>query len=83
MHDNRDTLWRITKALRKTTKYSPPLRQGDNIIASSSEKAQLLAASFARAHNNQMPDDPTTVAEVNNSVDFIDRTPLADGHSWL
>ncbi|KAL1401097.1 hypothetical protein pipiens_006888 [Culex pipiens pipiens] len=83
LHDDRDTLWRITKALRKTTKYSPPLRQGTNIIASSSEKAQLLAASFARAHTNQMPDDPVTAAEVYNSIDFIDRTPLADNHSWL
>ncbi|KAL9698830.1 hypothetical protein quinque_002271 [Culex quinquefasciatus] len=83
LHDDRDTLWRINKALRKTTKYSPPLRQGTNIIASSSEKAQLLAASFARAHTNQIPDDPVTAAEVYNSIDFIDRTPLADNHSWL
>ncbi|KAL9704079.1 hypothetical protein quinque_007597 [Culex quinquefasciatus] len=30
-----------------------------------------------------MPDDPVTVAEVNNSIDAIDRTPLADNHSWL
>ncbi|KAL1378610.1 hypothetical protein pipiens_015478 [Culex pipiens pipiens] len=82
LHDDRDTLWRITKALRKTTKYSPPLRKGTNIIASSSEKAKLLAASFASAHTNQMPDDPVTVAEVNNSIDAIDRTPLADNHSW-
>ncbi|KAL1401826.1 hypothetical protein pipiens_006354 [Culex pipiens pipiens] len=82
LHDDRDTLWRITKALRKTTKYSPPLRKGTNIIASSSEKAKLLAASFASAHTNQMPDDPATVAEVNNSIDAIDRTPLADNHSW-
>ncbi|KAL1377914.1 hypothetical protein pipiens_004103 [Culex pipiens pipiens] len=83
LHDDRDTLWRITKALRKTTKYSPPLRKGTNIIASSSEKAKLLAASFASAHTNQMPDDPATVAEVNNSIDAIDRTPLADNHSCL
>ncbi|KAL9706279.1 hypothetical protein quinque_009797 [Culex quinquefasciatus] len=83
LHDDRDTLWRITKALRKTTKYSPPLRKGTKIIASSSEKAKLLAANFASAHTNQMPDDPVTVAEVNNSIDAIDRTPLADNHSWL
>ncbi|KAL9698526.1 hypothetical protein quinque_001967 [Culex quinquefasciatus] len=83
LHDDRDTLWRITKALRKTTKYSPPWRKGTNIIASSSEKAKLLAASFASAHTNQMPDDQVTVAEVNNSIDAIDRTPLADNHSWL
>ena len=83
LHDDRDTLWRISKALRKTTKYSPPLRQGDNIIASSSEKAQLLATSFARAHTNQMVDDAATVTEVNNSIVDIDRTPLAGDHPWL
>lgn len=83
LHDDRDTLWRISKALRKSTKYSPPLRNGDHIIASSAEKAQLLAENFARAHTNQMPDDPATVNDVNNSINYIDRTPLTDGHAWL
>ncbi|XP_062558073.1 uncharacterized protein LOC134222944 [Armigeres subalbatus] len=74
LNDNRDTLWRITKALRKTSKYSPPLRQGDNIIASPTEKAQLLVTSFAKAE---------TATVVNESIAFIDHTQLTDAHSWL
>lgn len=83
LNDDRDTLWRISKALRKSTKYSPPLRQGDNIIASSSEKAQLLATSFAQAHTNQMADDPETVAAVSRSIAHIDQSQLTGAHPWL
>ena len=83
INGDRDTLWKITKALRKPTKYSPPLRHEDTFIASPLEKAQLLARSFAHAHTNQMPNDPDTLAEVNGSIVHIDQTDLRGTHPWL
>ncbi|KXJ62347.1 hypothetical protein RP20_CCG019848 [Aedes albopictus] len=83
LNNDHDTLWRISNALRKSTKYSPPLRHGDNIIASSLEKAQLLAMSFSKAHTNQMADDPETVTAVNNSIAHIDQIQLTGAHPWL
>lgn len=83
LDNDRDTLWKISKALRKSTKYSPPLRQGDSIVASSFGKAQLLATSIAQAHTNQMVDDVDTATAVNNSINHIDHSYLTNDHPWL
>lgn len=76
-------IWRITKALKKTCKYSPPLRSGDTLYACPKKKAMLLAESFALAHNNQLADDRETVEAVKRSVDQIDQSMPADDTSWL
>lgn len=68
---------------KKDDEIKHPLAPGNNIIASSTEKAQQLAVSFSRAHTNKTTDDPANVTEVNNSIKYIDKTPLEDGHAWL
>lgn len=74
-------LWRFT--LKKTTKYSPPLRSGDTLYACPKEKAKLLAESFALAHNNQATSDRDTVEAVERSVEQIDLSPPVADNSWL
>ena len=61
-------VWKISKALRKKVKYSPPLKDGDTLKASPAEKANLLADNFARAHCNPSPGDPATSSAVDGSV---------------
>lgn len=64
-------VWKISKALRKSVKYSPPLRQGDSLIAAPVEKSNLLAESFAAAHRNPLPSNSTTIDAVAESVQQI------------
>ncbi|KXJ72203.1 hypothetical protein RP20_CCG018649 [Aedes albopictus] len=76
-------IWRITKALKNTNKYSPPLRSGDTLVACPKDKAQLLAESFSLAHNNQCVDDRNTAEAVERSVEQIDQSPSTADNSWL
>lgn len=76
-------IWRITKALKKTVKYSPPLRNGDNLYASPQEKAKLLADCFAKAHNNQSVVDRETTDAVKRSIDLIEQSVPAADNSWI
>lgn len=76
-------IWRITKALKKTVKYSPPLRNGDNLCASPQEKAKLLADCFAKAHNNQSVVDRETTDAVKRSIDLIEQSVPAADNSWI
>ncbi|KAL1395749.1 hypothetical protein pipiens_011020 [Culex pipiens pipiens] len=67
-------LWRISKALRNSVKYTPPLKNGDSLVAAPSEKANLLADSFANAHRNTLPSEPSVIAQVEESVAHITAT---------
>lgn len=62
------------------TKYSSFLRHGDSFLASSAEKAQLLATIFTQAHTNQMAKDTEVVATVNDLIVHIVQTNLTDTH---
>lgn len=67
-------MWRISKALRNSVKYTPPLKNGDSLVAAPSEKANLLADSFANAHRNTLPSEPSVIAQVEESVAHITAT---------
>lgn len=56
--------WRITRCLRNNTKYSPPLRAGNVLVASASGKAEILAKSFAETHVNLLPGVPEVTSAV-------------------
>lgn len=83
MERGSDTMWKITKALRKECKYSPPLRNADTLCASPAEKARLLAESFASSHINTMPSDPGIVTSVQRSVEHIDQSIPDPHYDWL
>lgn len=61
-------VWKMCKVLRNDVKYNPPLKQGNSLVAAPALKANLLAESFARAHRNPLPSDPSTLSEVEDSV---------------
>ena len=64
-------VWKISKALRKNVKYSPPLQKVDtnSLISSPLEKANLLAECFASTHRNLLPgDDNQTTHAVYASI---------------
>lgn len=82
-HDGDNKIWRISKALRNTCKYSPPLRNDETFHASPAEKANLLATTFEKSHNNQMDDDPDTVAAVERSIQEVDNTEPPPDNEWL
>ena len=69
-------VWKISRALRNTVKYSPPLQQNTTLVAAPKEKANLLAESFAGAHRNALPTDPISASAVENSVLVITSTAL-------
>lgn len=73
----------ISRALRKNTKYTPPLRHGDLLVASSQGKAELLAESFAAAHNNTAVSDNATVTAVAESIREINESPNQFGAACL
>lgn len=63
-----DKFWKISKHLRNTVKYQPPLRKENQLLVSNVAKANVLAETFANSHNNELAGDPGTTAEVNRSI---------------
>lgn len=75
MESSDNNMWKITRALRKTCKYSPPLRNDGTIVSSPQMKANLLAENFAKAHDNTLESDAATIAAVENSIAMINEAP--------
>lgn len=63
--------WKLTRSLRNTVKYSPPLNVNGNLVVSPSQKAEAFAATFAAAHNNEEHGDPETSAAVDAAIHQI------------
>lgn len=76
-------MWKITKALRNTCKYSPPLLDNATLVASPALKAKVLADSFAKFHTNSMVSDPTTVENVTRSSEYIDQAVPEPDTSYI
>lgn len=73
-------VWKISKALRKNVKYSPPLQKVDtnSLISSPLEKANLLAECFASTHRNPLPGDVQTTYAVDASISFIENSATTE-----
>lgn len=78
-----NTMWKISRALRRTCEHSPPLRVGDTIIASPDIKANTLADNFARIHDNTQESDVETTAAVGESVHRISESCCVFQPSYL
>lgn len=76
-------MWRISEALKKLCKLSPPLRSGELVYTSPTEEANLLATTFEKSHNNQMADDPDTAYAVERSIQQVARSELPADNDWL
>lgn len=75
--------WKLTRNLRNTVKYSPPLNVNGNLVVSPSQKAEALATAFATAHNNEEAGDPETTAAVENALHRVRTTNPALPHAAL
>lgn len=69
-----DKMWKITRALRKNCKYSPPLRNDGLLVASPQLKAEVLAENFSKAHNNTLVTDTATTTAVADSICLINES---------
>lgn len=83
MHPGEDKMWKISRALRKNCKYTPPLRSDGQLVASPQRKADLLAENFAAAHNNTADSDPDTSRVVEESIRQIHDSPSEPDTNYL
>ncbi|XP_039438926.1 uncharacterized protein LOC120420069 [Culex pipiens pallens] len=63
--------WKISKLVRNKVKHNPPFRIDDGLVISPAEKARVLAESFAKAHDNTLPGDPSVNDEVARSMSAV------------
>lgn len=67
--DNHKGLWQVNKFVKKRGNKIPPLKLNETLHTTPAEKAQVLANTFASAHNNPLSDDdPNFTTQVESEV---------------
>lgn len=68
--DNRKSLWQLSKFIKNRCQQTPPLKDGNALRVTPQEKSELLASTFAKAHDNPLAlEEPLFTAAVECEVD--------------
>lgn len=78
--ENRKGLWQLAKFAKNRNRLIPPLKNGDDLAITGEEKSELLASTFANAHENPLHlEDSDFTNEVEDSInEFLNDSTTMD-----